>query len=267
MTFLRALFDRLLRRQAGMRRRESGEGAAPSIDFRGLESHLRYTIRDRRLFIEALSHRSYLQLSGNERVVSNERLEFLGDAVLSLVVAEYLFKEDPTAPEGDLTKSRSRLVNRKALGAFARARRIADFMLMSPSAFQVPGRGMETILADAFEAIIGAIYLDGGFPFAKRFVEECLAEALASGSLHMEDENFKSRLLELAQAEGLGLPRYVTMSEEGPDHDRTFRVEVFLGQKPYGRGSGKNKKDAEQAAAEMALRALGEHDPDYRSGT
>src|SRR5690349_1253332 len=129
MTFLGTLFDRLTGRTA--RRRTGGGGPQPSIDFRKLESQLQYSIRDRQLFVEALSHRSYLQLTGNERIVSNERLEFLGDAVLNLVVAEYLFHEDPGAPEGDLTKGRSRLVNRKALGIFARARHLSEFMLMS----------------------------------------------------------------------------------------------------------------------------------------
>src|SRR5208283_2766094 len=131
------------------------------------ESALRYSIHDKKIFYEALSHRSYLQVIGKEESVSNERLEFLGDAILNLIVAEYLFRRDTKAEEGDLTKIRSRLVNRKALGIFAKERRLADFMLMSPNALQIPGRGMETILADAFEAIIGAIYLDGGFAQAK----------------------------------------------------------------------------------------------------
>ncbi|MBI3766210.1 MAG: hypothetical protein HY277_06875 [Ignavibacteriales bacterium] len=120
-------------------------------------------------------------------------------------------------------------------------------------ALSVPGRGMETILADAFEAMIGAIYLDGGYEDAKRFVQGCLLEALTEGTVKMEDENFKSRLLEQAQAGGFGTPRYSTVNEEGPDHDRTFTVEVFIGNVSYGVGHGKNKKDAEQAAAERAL--------------
>ncbi len=226
------------------------------IDFDRLQSALGYTIRKKYLFSEALSHRSYLQTIGNQKAASNERLEFLGDSVLNLVVAEYLFHLDSTAPEGELTKNRSRLVNRKALAALSRERGIADFMLMSPSALQVPGRGMETILADAFEAIIGAIYLDGGFEQARTFVKSCLRQGLADGSLKMEDENFKSKLLELSQAEGLGAPRYLTTHEEGPDHDRTFTVEVMIGQTTYGVGFGKNKKDAEQAAAEQALQKL-----------
>ena len=124
---------------------------------------------------------------------------------------------------------------------------------MSPSALQVPGRGMETILADAFEAVIGAIYLDGGYADSKRIVERTLRTAIERGLVKTEDENFKSKLLEEAQAGGFTAPRYATVSEEGPDHDRTFTVEVFIGNVFYGVGHGKNKKDAEQAAAEKAL--------------
>jgi ribonuclease-3 len=230
--------------------------AAADIDFPKLESILGYSIRDREYFSEALSHRSYLQISPDEDTVSNERLEFLGDAVLNLVAAEFLFQRDPRAPEGELTKIRSRLVNKKALGVFARERNLVDFMLMSPSALQVPGRGMETILADAFEAIIGAIYLDGGFDEAKKFVEGCIRGAFDHGTIPMEDENFKSRLLERTQSEGIGSPRYVTTNEAGPDHDRTFTIDVYVGNVSYGTGFGKNKKDAEQAAAEKALQRL-----------
>lgn len=226
----------------------------PRIDFPRLSRALHYSIRDTRLFAEALSHRSYVQLSGKEDSVSNERLEFLGDAVLNLVVAEYLYRRNTSAQEGDLTKSRSRLVNRKALSIYAREMKLSDFILISPSAALVPGKGMETILSDAYEAIIGAIYVDGGFDAAKRFVEETIVKAMGRGAVQTEDENFKSRLLELAQAGGRGAPRYTTIREEGPDHDRTFTVEVSIGSVSYGVGSGKNKKDAEQAAAEQALR-------------
>jgi ribonuclease III len=229
---------------------------AAGINFPKLERALQYSIRNQQLFYEALSHRSYLQVTGNESTLTNERLEFLGDAILNLVAAEYLFHRDSNAPEGELTKIRSRLVNRKALSIYAHELSLSEFLLMSPSTMQVPGRGMETILSDAFEAIIGAIYLDGGYQEAKRFVKRCLLTSLERGSVKTEDENFKSRLLEQSQAEGLGAPRYVTINKEGPDHDRTFTVEVFIGATSFGTGFGKNKKDAEQAAAEKALQQL-----------
>ncbi|HTK80742.1 MAG TPA: ribonuclease III [Bacteroidota bacterium] len=210
------------------------------------------------MFSEALAHRSYLQISNNESVLSNERLEFLGDAVLNLVIAEFLFQTRTDAHEGDLTKIRSRLVNRKALSVYARDMQLGNFILMSPSTAQMEGKGMDTILADAFEAIIGAIYLDGGFLAAKRFIERHVSTALQKGVVRIEDENFKSQLLERTQSQGLGTPRYMTVSQDGPDHDRTFTIEVIVGNVAYGKGVGKNKKDAEQAAAEQTLQMLPE---------
>ena len=226
------------------------------VDFRKLEQTLQYNIRRQQYFFEALTHRSYLQVTNSGAVVSNERLEFLGDAILNLVVAEYLFRRHLSAPEGDLTKIRSRFVNRKALIAYANELHLSEFILMSSNASQLAGKGMETMLSDAFEAIIGAIYLDGGYTKAQIFIERHISSAVEQGIVNTEDENFKSRLLEYSQAEGLGVPRYMTINEEGPDHDRVFTVEVYIGGNPLGVGVGKNKKDAEQQAAEKALQKL-----------
>jgi ribonuclease-3 len=244
-------------------RRGSGSGRrgrpATAVDFARLGRALQYTIRNGEYFSEALAHRSYLQVSEGDSLPSNERLEFLGDAVLNLVVAEFLFRTRSHAHEGDLTKVRSRLVNRKALSVYARAMKLGNFLLMSPSAAQMEGKGMDTILADAFEAIIGAIYLDGGYDQARRFIERRIDLTLQSGGISMEDENFKSQLLEYTQSHGLGTPRYVIVHQEGPDHDRTFTIQVVVGARRYGRGTGKNKKDAEQAAADQSLQMLQEN--------
>ncbi len=226
------------------------------INFKKLEEVLQYSIKNKNLFTEALSHRSYLQVSGDKYNVTNERLEFLGDSVLNLVVGEFLFRNLPDAKEGDLTKLRARLVNRKALSVIANYLHISEFLLMSPDAQQLSERGRETVLSDAFEALVGAIYLDSNFQEAKIFIEEQLLSALEKKLIKLEDENYKSQLLEQSQSVGLGIPRYVTIGETGPDHDRTFTVEVFLGKKSYGIGIGKNKKVAEQAAAEQALKNL-----------
>ncbi len=199
-----------------------------------------------------MRHRSFLQ-HGADDDESNERLEFLGDSILNLIVGEYLYRRFPRAPEGELTKIRSRLVNRKALAAYAKAIHLSDFILMSPSAAQSVGKGFETINADTFEALIAAIYLDGGFPRARDFVERQVLTALKRGSVATSDENYKSMLLEYSQSKGLGIPRYSIVRQEGPDHDRTFTVEVSLGSVHRGTGSGKNKKEAEQAAASQAL--------------
>ncbi len=220
-----------------------------------LERRLGVSIHDSHLFLQALLHRSFLQ-RGHHASRSNERLEFLGDSVLNLIVAEYLYHQHPNSPEGELTKLRSRLVNRKALAAYGKAIRLQEFILMSPSAKQSVGKGHATITADTFEAVIAAIYLDGGFEEARRFVERQVLAALKRGTVPADDENYKSMLLEYTQSKGLGVPRYAIVREEGPDHDRTFTVDVLVGSERKGTGSGKNKKEAEQAAASKALEHL-----------
>jgi ribonuclease-3 len=229
-------------------------GIIPMDEF---QAALGYSVVRPELFHEALSHRSYAQTPAGAGSVSNERLEFLGDAILNLLVAEYLFGTQTTAPEGELTKLRARLVNGKALAQYAKKLGLEEYLLMSPQTDQLSGRGLETILSDAYEAVVGAIYLDGGYEAARAFVRRTAIEAFVSGTVGVTDENYKSMLLEHAQASGLGTPRYVTVGERGPDHDRTFTVEVQLGRLPRGEGSGKNKKDAEQEAARAALRTLG----------
>lgn len=236
-------------------------GSHLPVNLNGLEKALDYTIRQKNVFVQALVHRSYLQQT-NQHGQSNERLEFLGDSVLNLIVGEYLYRNFPEADEGELTKMRSRLVNRKALVAYSRSIHLSKYILMSQSAAQALGKGSETIVADTFEAIVAALYLDGGFSAARRFVEQRLAEALRNKTVVTSDENYKSMLLEYAQANGLGVPRYSIIREEGPDHDRTFTVVVTLNNRKSGEGIGKNKKEAEQAAASMALERLLESHPD-----
>jgi ribonuclease-3 len=227
------------------------------LDLDHLGQSIGYNIRSAELFTQALVHRSYLQQT-NQQGQSNERLEFLGDSILNLIVGEYLYRTTPLADEGEMTKVRSRLVNRKALVAYSKNIKLFDFILMSPSAQASMGKGAETIVADTFEAIIAAIYLDGGYAEAKRFVEKQLAHALHEKTIIVHDENYKSQLLEHAQANGLGVPRYTILKEEGPDHDRTFTVEVTMSGKKHGIGTGKNKKEAEQAAARKALERVRE---------
>ena len=240
--------------QAGTRGNES-RNSRLSENLNSLKQALGYNIHNTDFFIQALVHRSYLQQT-NQHGQSNERLEFLGDSVLNLIVGEYLYRHFPSADEGELTKVRSRLVNRKALVAYSKSIRLSSFILMSQSAAQSLGKGSDTIVADTYEAIVAAIYLDGGYEEAKKFVERQLSEALQKQTVIIADENYKSMLLEYAQANGLGVPRYSILKEEGPDHDRTFTVEVLLNGKKSGTGVGKNKKEAEQAAASKALEEL-----------
>jgi ribonuclease III len=222
------------------------------FDSARFEQLIGYHPKNWALFQESLLHRSYLQYLGPQ-VQSNERLEFLGDAILNSLVAEHLYRLYPTMEEGDLTKIRSRLVNRKALALRAKELQLSEFLLLSSSALQSVDNGSDSILADAFEAVIGAIYIDGGLPAAQSFVVRALLSHAGILNSALTDDNYKSALLEYSQGRSLGVPHYTVVKEDGPDHDRRFTVEVFLGAESLGVGSGRSKKDAEQAAAAEAL--------------
>jgi ribonuclease-3 len=210
------------------------------------------------LFLQALLHRSYLQFLG-EQWSSNERLEFLGDAILNFIVAEHLFLTYPAMEEGELTKLRSRLVNRKILAQRAKDMHLSDYLLLSSSAAQSVDSGSESIIADAVESVIGAIYLDGGLQAARIFICAALLKNTEVFNSAMADDNYKSTLLEYTQARSLGIPRYSVIHEEGPEHDRRFTIEVSIGAQSYGSGFGRSKKEAEQAAAARAIEYIQQH--------
>lgn len=226
------------------------------IDLDKFEKISGYKINNPLYFYQAFTHRSYLQYIDKTDVLSNERLEFLGDSILNLVVAEYLYYNYNNADEGELTKMRSRLVNRGALATYARTISLWDFLLLSSSASQTSGQGSDTILADAFEAVLGAMYLDSGFKQIRKFIENCITKAIEANLINVEDTNYKSILLEYSQSKGFGSPKYVTVQVEGPDHDRLFTVEVIVNNQSCGVGKGRNKKSAEQQAAAIALEKL-----------
>ncbi|MCX8051681.1 MAG: ribonuclease III [Chlorobi bacterium] len=220
-----------------------------------LESVLGVDIRQAYLYEEALTHRSYLQVKNDPAVQSNERLEFLGDAILGMVIAEYLFHHNEDVAEGELTKMRSWLVNKKSLAICARKLQLERFMLMSYSAATALAKGNDSVLADAIEALIAAVYLDHGFEQARRFIEERLLPLMLEERV-MHDTNFKSLLLEHVQARGHGAPRYQVVEERGPDHEKQFTVAVYVGSTSVGIGTGRSKKEAEQNAARQALEYL-----------
>jgi len=203
-------------------------------------------------FEQALTHRSYLQVLNSANYYSNERLEFLGDAILGMIIADYLFYLHRNVLEGELTKMRSWLVNKKSLALCAQRLKLNEYMLLSYSASQSLQRGNESIMADAVEALIAAIYLDSGFDETKKFIIHTLLPIMMGESM-MQDTNFKSILLEYVQAQGRSAPRYVVLEEKGPDHDKEFTVAVFVDNDNLGVGSGKSKKQAEQKAAQIAL--------------
>lgn len=222
---------------------------------RSLETAIGYRIGNAGYFEQALVHRSYLQVAGDPTLLSNERLEFLGDSILNMLIGEFLFHRYTDIQEGELTKLRSRLVNRKALTLCARALHLENMILLNASAEQSLEQGNDSLLADAFEAIIAAIYLDAGSRLQP--VKEFLAKTLLTPEMFEKilyiDENFKSILLEYMQAHGLGVPRYSVVKEEGPDHERVFTVHVLVADEVKGEGRGRSKKEAEQQAAAEAV--------------
>jgi ribonuclease III len=232
-------------------------GLLSAGDFESLENRIGYTIKHRAYFMQALTHRSYLQFVQDPVMESNERLEFLGDAVLDLVIGEYLYREFRNYPEGELTKLRSRLVSGAALARHASDIGLEKFMLLSNSAYNALIRGSVTLLADAYEALIAAIYLDGGMDAARDFIYRHIITHTRRDELMLSDTNYKSMLLEYAQGNKLGVPRYITVSEDGPNHARTFSVEVLVGGVVQGDGQGRSKKEAEQMAAKLALEHIG----------
>lgn len=237
---------------------KSNPGEYPVIGFLNkdklakLENSIGVKISNPGIFEQALLHRSYLQVLGNPKSRSNERLEFLGDALLGLIAAEYLYFEFNQCPEGELTRLRSRMVNKYSLAKFGSEIEISGLMMLSYNAEKSLSAGNKSILADAVESLIAAIYLDSGFDSAKKFVIEKIFPVLFENKF-LEDKNYKSRLLESVQAEGFEAPVYKVEDEYGPEHNREFVVSVFVNGQMKGTGKGSSKKEAEQSSARSAL--------------
>jgi ribonuclease-3 len=210
---------------------------------------------DNLLYAKALTHRSYL-----DKVTilnkSNERLEFLGDAVLGLIVAETLFTRFPDNDEGFLTKSRSHIVDKNALFEAAMKLGLNHYILYDERFIKNSEEGIKTILSDCLEALIGAIYLDKGIGEVKKFILNWIATPNLDSGKYQIDNNYKGQLLEYSHSEKLSHPNYVLVNSIGPDHKKEFIVQVLIDDKFYGQGQGKNKKSAEQQAAKSALRNL-----------
>lgn len=210
-------------------------------------------ITDLALYERAFTHRSILRAHPESGRVSNERLEFLGDAVLGFIVAEHLHHRFPNKDEGFLTKLRAKLVNGQALARCARSIELGPLVIMSENMEQTGGRSSVSILADAYEAVIGAVYLDLGLEEARAFIIRSMFNDVDLEALAAQHDNYKSLLLEYAQAHSWPQPRYRVLTEQGPSHDRTFTVEVLINDEPYGTGTAGSKKRAEQLAANEAL--------------
>ncbi|MBE0566345.1 MAG: ribonuclease III [Krumholzibacteria bacterium] len=247
--------------------REPAGVTVPEADhnLRELQRKLGHTFADVTLLRNALLHRSHIHVTGQEREQSNERLEFLGDAVLGLVVNEILYDHYPDRSEGDLTKMKSLLVCGARLSEVAMDFDLGIHIRMSRSEAATGGRRRSSILADTTEAIIGAVYLDGGLPAARTVIERVILSGSDRVLSRRSLRNYKSRLQEMIQSRYKTPPRYKVLEVDGPDHDRLFRVAVTHGGTVLGVGDGRNKKTAEQAAAREALDRL-EREPELLDG-
>lgn len=181
----------------------------------------------------------------------------MGDAVLDFIVAEWLYNHYPEKPEGDLTRLRAALVHTDQLAEFARMVDLGSALRLGRGEIQAGGRERTTLLCDAFEALIGALYIHGGIPAVNDFMIPLLMDVVDVIFKNHKDEDTKSRLQEWAQGNGFTSPKYILVAEEGPDHDKTFQMEVRIGKRPYGRGVGTSKQSAEKAAAREALVKIG----------
>ncbi len=229
--------------------------SAPGDDYQIFEARLGYRFHDRRLLEMALTHKSYLNENPSPAREDNERLEFLGDAVLNLAVGHLLMESLPLRAEGELSRSRALVVNEGGLARVAESLGLGDWLFLGKGEEQTGGRHKPSLLADACEAIVAAIYLDGGFEAAFRVVRQ-LFEPQMRAARDPANADFKTRLQERAQGRLHCSPRYAVVAESGPDHDKVFEVVLTLNGREYARGTGKSKKEAEQRAAALALGVL-----------
>jgi len=223
------------------------------VDLDGLEKNLNFKFKNPSLLKEALTHRSYLNEFKKQKLSSNERLEFLGDAILSFVVSEWLFGKFNLFPEGKLTNLRSNLVKTTTLAQIAKEIKIGDYLFLSRGEKEAKGQQNPTLLANALEAVIGAVFLDQGLTPVKtlvqKYLEPFLIKVVRSGQL----KDYKSLLQEKIQAKTGQSPNYKTISEQGPEHNKIFTVNVLSEGEILAQGTGKSKQMAEQEAAKKAL--------------
>ena len=246
----------------GSRIDSSGKGLQNMNDVIESESpqefaaRLNLPFKDYFLLSRALTHRSYLN-ENRDAIEDNERLEYLGDAVLDFIIAEWLYNHYPEKPEGDLTRLRAALVHTDQLGKFAKTIDLGKALRLGRGEVHAGGRERMTLLCDAFEALVGALYLQGGIKAVKDFMVPLLVDVVDKIFQNHLDEDTKSRLQEWAQGHGYSSPRYILIKETGPDHKKLFEMEVKIDKKSYGRGEGSSKQIAEKMAAKEALINLG----------
>lgn len=219
-------------------------------EYSGLEKRLGYVFKDKRLIIEALTHKSH------KKPYNNERLEFLGDAVLDLIVGEFLFKKFPAEAEGVLSKIRASLVNESGFTKLALRIRLGEYIYLSLAEESNNGRHKPSLLSDAFEALMGAIYLEAGLMTCQKITIDLLNETYPKIDLDTLSEDYKTALQELTQATHGVTPLYNLLGSSGPDHKKEFEIEVSLNNQSISKAKGKSKKEAQQKAAKIALAKL-----------
>jgi ribonuclease III len=244
------------RRVIEAHRLDDGRVERPKDEFDELQQRIGYRFRDSGLLEHALTHRSRAAEDASGGVADNESLEFLGDAVLGLVVADLLFHQYPSSTEGQKSKIKASVVSTASLARHAERIRLGEHLLLGRGEEKTGGRFKPALLADAYEAMIAAIYLDGGLGAAAAFLRRELGAAIDAGVSPGQAADCKSALQERLQALGQPLPEYRVSGEAGPDHRKTFTVEVLVGGVVLGTATGRAKKDAEQDAARLALAAL-----------
>lgn len=231
------------------KRTEAKESQSPA-DIGKLMKRTGYQFQDDELFFRALTHSSYANEMGWDKSCNNERLEFLGDAVLELVSSEYLYAKEPALPEGEMTRSRASMVCEPTLALCARELALGECLFLGHGENVTGGRDRDSILSDALEALIGAIYLDGGFTNAKDFIYRAILADIDQKKLFYDSKTILQEMVQGFSKESL---KYELLSEEGPDHDKRFTFAVCIGSRSLAEGTGKTKKAAEQSAAYKAI--------------
>lgn len=223
-----------------------------------LEKIIGYSFKKKTMLKRALTHKSYANEQKMDPSEHNERLEFLGDAVLELAISEFLMSRFPEFSEGDLSKTRAAIVNEKQLASLARGFHLGDYLYLGRGEEQTSGREKDSLLADAYEAILGGVYMDRGFKKAMEVVRRHYNALMDNTPYQRFYQDYKTELQEKCQGLFRAVPRYRLTAEKGPDHDKIFEVELYVRNDLMGRGSGRNKKAAEQEAAREALQKLTE---------
>ncbi len=228
---------------------------ASEVDWDEFQSKIDYKIKNKELFEESIRHRSHPSCLPPENKLSNERLEFLGDAIVNFLIGEFLFETFPDAPEGDLTRMRSILVSRDYMAKISRKMQLGIYLYLGEGEEKTGGRNKSSILSNMLESIIGAIYLDSGYEATREFTERVFLVDYEN-TLKYEGINYKGDFLEFMQKKHLEVPKFVTQQAIGPDHRKTYTVAVQVGDESIGVGKGKTKKRAEQEASKQAMKAI-----------